>query len=129
MNYKIWFDEKEGITRADIFESFNPEIATSFFDEIKDNFTEEQIKYFLACLGENAQDIIDRETRKVCTEKGKLIKWQKIALYGAKPGLRMLAKIVVKAMGRGKDTGFFATEEEALAWLNAAKEKEKAKGG
>lgn len=128
MSFKIWYDEKEGILRADIFKSFTPEVAASFFKDLG-KYPEEQLRYFLAGLGEDAQAIIDKETRRVSREMGSSVNWGKMAIYGAKPGLRMLAKIVVKAMGRAKETKFFETENEGLAWLKAEKEKDINEGG
>jgi len=40
----------------------------------------------------------------------------KIAIVGATPGMRMMAKIYLKLSGQ-KDAGFFNTEEEAEKWL------------
>ena len=122
--FKTWFDKESGILRSNIYKSFDPESTTAFFDEIS-SYTEEQQRYFLAFLGEDAQDIIDKETRRLVREKGKQTKWEKIAVYGAKPGLRMMAKIIATAIGRGRDTKFCTDEKEALGWLKAQMEQAK----
>jgi hypothetical protein len=41
----------------------------------------------------------------------------KYAVVGASPGIRMLAKMVIRLSGV-KDAAFFKTEEEALEWFN-----------
>lgn len=125
MKYKIWFDEESGMLKSEIYETFDAETSSSFFDEMLNNYTPDQQRYCLISLGNNAQDMIDKETRRISKEKGSNLKWEKIAVYGAKPVLRMLAKIILKAIGKAKDTQFFETEEEAFAWLKAEMNVEK----
>jgi len=124
MKYKIWYDEDNGIMRADIFETFDVEASSGFFGYIDKNFTNEQQRYLLAYVAEAAQELPSKETRRSLRENAPTVKWDKIALLGAKPGLRMFAKIIVAAAGKTKDTKFFTTEEKAIAWLKAEKEKD-----
>jgi hypothetical protein len=125
MKYKTWFDEELGIIRLEIYESFDSDTATEYFDYIAGKFSKEQQRYHAIFLGENAQDVVDKETRRILRERfpqGSA----KVAIYGAKPGVRMLAKIILKAMGKGKDTRFCADEKEAVEWLKAEMKKDKA---
>lgn len=125
-NFKIWFDEESGILRSEVYKPFNTENSIALFDEMSGKYTEKQQRYILVFLGENAQDMISKETRRVFREKGQQSKWKKIAIYGAKPGVRMLAKVILTAIGRGNATKFFATEKECLEWLKAEIEEDKA---
>jgi hypothetical protein len=122
--YKMWFDKESGILRTEIYVAFDPETATIYFDKILD-FPDEQQRYVMVLLGVDAQEVVGKETRKILREKTVRSKWEKIAIYGAKPALRMLAKIMVTAIGRAKNTKFYATEEECLDWLKAEMEKDK----
>jgi hypothetical protein len=121
--FKIWFDGETGILRSEIYKPFNPERATAVFEEIFNNHSEEQQRYILVFLGPDAQAIIDKETRRLAREKTKDNKWEKIAIYGAKSGVRMLAKVVLTAIGKGKDTKFFPTEKECVEWLVASQQE------
>ena len=124
--YKLWFDEELGVLRFVVYRAFDADTARVFMDEIL-NYPEEQQRYLMASFGKDAQKVVDKETRQIIREKGKENKWRKIAIYGAKPGLKMLAKIVVTAaFGRGKETEFFLEEKEAVDWMKAEIEKDKA---
>lgn len=122
MKYKVWYDEERGILCSDIVETFDVESATGFFNAVKD-FEPEKQRYFLVYLAEGAQPLPDRETRRTIREKAAGVNWGKLALIGVKPALKMVARIVMTAAGKAKDTMFFSTEEEALAWLEEEKKK------
>lgn len=125
MNYKAWYDEENGILRADILKKFEPEDTKGLMNVVNNEFTDEQRRYLLLTMFEDAQVMPSKETRKAMREAASLVKLSKIAMCGAKPTVRMLGKIVFAAMGKTKDSKFFATEEEALAWLKDEKGKEK----
>jgi|GEM_PF-1212241 len=126
--FKLWYDEENGVMRTVIFETLDAEASSSLFDSIKDNFEPEKHRYFLADMtSEKAQTLHDKATRRTLREKMPQVNWGKIAILGANPGLRMLTKIVMTAAGKARDAKFFDKEEEALAWLKAEKEKEKEK--
>jgi Fe-S cluster biosynthesis and repair protein YggX len=125
MDYKIWFEEESGILRAELKKALYPELAKAIFDDMFGNYTEEQQRYVMVLIGEGAQDMIDKETRKLVRERTMQNTWGRIAIYGANPGIRMLAKIILKAIGKGNDTKFFATEDECREWLSAEIEQDK----
>jgi hypothetical protein len=127
MKYKVWYDEENGVLRADVLDTFDAETATAFFKEVNGKYTEEQQNYFMAYMSEEAQRLVDKETRRAARDGAALLKWDKLAILGAKPGLRMVTKIVMTAVGKAKDTKFFDDEEKALAWLKTEKEKAKSK--
>ena len=123
--YKIWYDEENGVLRVDIYDRFDSEAASGFLNFIRENFESEKHRYSLIYMGERAQPLPDKETRRTIREKAGLVNWDKIAILGAKPGLRIFSKILVAALGKSENTKFLATEEEALVWLKDEKEKEK----
>ncbi|MBD3286652.1 STAS/SEC14 domain-containing protein, partial [candidate division WOR-3 bacterium] len=43
--------------------------------------------------------------------------YDKVAVVGASPGARMIAKVALAITGVSKISRFFKTEDEALAWL------------
>ena len=122
--FKLWYDEKTGLLYADILDTFDAETAKSFFQEVTNNFSEEQQRYFLVHMFEAAQKLVDKETRRSAREGTASVKWNRIAIWGAKASLRMVTKIVLLAVGKANETKFLETEEEALTWLKAEKEKE-----
>lgn len=116
MKYKVWFDEAKGILRADIYQRFEQNDVNGFVDELM-KYEGERQKYFLVFMDDPAQELIDGSTRKLIATRAKEVHWGKIAIMGARPVLRMFAKIAVTAIGKSKDTGFFKDEQEAEAWL------------
>ncbi len=122
--FKLWYDEKEGVVRGEIYERFDAESLDQFYTEAT-KYTPEQQRYVVGWLFDDAQQMVDKEARKVAKEKGNLVHFEKMALIGAKPVIRMIAKIVMTAQGRGNSFKFCATEEEALAWIREEKEKDK----
>jgi hypothetical protein len=69
----------------------------------------------------NPPGLLDKPARKAFAQYAEAIPFDKIAMYGAKPVIRMIAKVAVAALGRSKVTKFFDTREQAVSWLNASK--------
>ncbi len=124
--FKHWYDEKEGFLHVNVLERYDSESTEQFFSDMA-TYPEEQQRYVLCFVDDDAQKLVDKETRKVAAEKGKVIKWGNIAIWGAKPGLRMVAKIVLTAVGKGRDLKFFDSEEECVAWLKERQQKDASK--
>lgn len=124
--FKHWYDEKDGFLHVNVLERYDPESTELFFSDMG-QYPEEQQRYVLCFVDDDAQKLVDKETRKVAAEKGKVIKWGNIAIWGAKPGLRMVAKIVLTAVGKGRDLKFFDNEEDCVAWLKERQQKDASK--
>ncbi|NLI97513.1 STAS/SEC14 domain-containing protein [bacterium] len=122
--FKLWYDEKEGVLRGEIYERFDVESLERFYNEAT-KYTPEQQHYVVGWLYDEAQKMVGKEERKIAKEKGDLVHFKKMALLGAKPVIRMVAQIVMSAQGRGKDFKFFDSEEEALAWIREQKALDK----
>ena len=122
MKYEIAFDEKNKVLRAELKDKFEPENAAAFFKDIG-AYTEEQQRYCIFNVYEDAQKMVDKETRKILSAGAKGLKWQKVAIKGAKASLRMVAKIVLVGAGKGLEVKFFDTDEDAYSWLNAERDK------
>lgn len=122
MKYEIKFDEKNGVLHAELNDKFDPETAVSFFKELE-SYTEEQQRYCVFNVHEDAQKMVDKDTRKVLSSGAKNLKWQKVGITGAKSSLRMVAKIVLIGAGKDLEVKFFDTDEETYAWLNAERDK------
>lgn len=124
MKYDMSYDEKNKVLRAEVYEKFDAQTGVAFFKDFK-SYSDEQQRYLLANIYEPAQKLVDKETRRTMRENAKGLKWEKIAIIGAKASLRMVVKIVLTAAGKGKETQFFDAEEDALAWLKSEQEKAK----
>ncbi len=122
--FKLWYDEKEGVLRGEIYQRFDVESLEQFYKEAT-RYTPEQQRYVIGWLFDEAQKMVGKEERKVAKEKGDQVHFKKMALLGAKPVIRMVAQIVMSAQGRGKDFKFCSDEEEAIAWIRGQKELDK----
>jgi hypothetical protein len=69
MKYKTWFDKELGVMRLEIYKSFDSETAAEYFDDFEKNYNEEQQRYVMIFLGEDAQDVVDKETRRILRER------------------------------------------------------------
>jgi hypothetical protein len=125
MNFEFKYNEEEGVLHGDILDTFDVESTKEFFKVLKKDFNEDQRKYCILVLTEAAQGLPTKETRKVMREEGSgfLSLWGKVAVVGAKPTVRMFGRIVFSAMGKGKESRFCETEEEAMKWLKENQEK------
>jgi len=56
----------------------------------------------------------EREAFKKFAE---MLIYEKNAVIGAEPKVRMLIKIALALLGKSRSTSFFETKDEALAWL------------
>lgn len=122
--FKLWYDEKEGVLRSEIYKKFDIETLEEYFAEIS-KFTPEQQHYIIGWVFCDAQQMPDKDARMLAKEKFKTAHFKKIANLGAKPIVRMVSNIIMIAVGKGKDNKYFESEEEALAWIRAEKEKDK----
>lgn len=126
MKYSAEYDEKEGILRIGVLERYDVPTAQSFFKDIREKFGVEKSQRILAFVAEPAQEIPDKETRRLLRDEAITINWGKIAVWGAKPALKMVSKILMVAIGKKDIVGFFDKEADAIAWLKAEKKSEPA---
>lgn len=125
MKFEFRYDNEGGVLHGDILDTFDEESTKEFFKVMKNEFSEEQRKFCVLVLTDAAQGLPTKETRKVMRNEGSdfLSLWGKVAVVGAKPAVRMFGRIVFSAMGKGKDSRFCETEEEALTWLKGEQKK------
>lgn len=125
MKFELTYDEKANVLRGDILDTFDEETTKEFFKALERDFSEEQRRFCMLVLTDAAQGLPTRETRKAMREEGSgfMSMWEKIAVVGAKPAVRTFGRVVMSAIGKGKDSRFCETEEEALSWFKEEQEK------
>ena len=122
--FRIWYDEKEEVLRTEMHERLDPETADKFYTEFE-NYPPEQQHQVIGWLFDDAQKMYDKETRRIAKERAKALQIKKMAVCGAKSAVRIVASVVISAIGKSKDTKFCSTDEEALAWIREQKELDK----
>ncbi len=117
MKYSAEYDEKEGILRIGVLEKFDIPTVENFFKDVREKFGVEKSRKILAFVAEPAQEIPAKDTRQLLRKESPTVNWGKIAVWGAKPALRMVAKILMVAVGKKDTVRFFENEADAVAWL------------
>lgn len=117
MKYKVWFDEEIGAVCFKQMEPLTVEDVHEVVPRILGLAEGKEHRYVFVDLSEANTGIVDREARKAFSELAAPQNFERIAVYGASPSMRMLAKIILAVTGVSKVTKFFKTEKEAREWL------------
>jgi len=118
MRFKVWLDEKQDLLRIDTYEKLTKDDYQAMIDEIESTLDGKDIKKVLGDMSSgHAPGTLDKEARQLFKEHASALEFDKIALIGATPSIRMISKIVFFVIGRTENAKFFKTEEEAINWL------------
>jgi hypothetical protein len=123
MNYKIWFDEGAGAAYLKVINMLNADDVHGILPGLNKLLEGKDHRYVVVDVTDNPPGLLDQPARKAFKSYAKKIDFDKIAMFGAKPFIRMLAKAAVMALGKFDITKFFEAEDEALAWLKGKEEK------
>jgi len=115
MQHQIWYDNEDDLVRLNIIGKFSKDDARETLTQVSKLLENSQRRYFLADISGSPNLTIDRDTRKVL--QGGSPEFERVALVGATPVTRMIAKVIVTVVARSATTKFCKTQEEALAWL------------
>jgi len=74
-------------------------------------------RYLLCNVSGSANSRSSKEMRRWITKQGERMRLEKTAVVGASSVMRMIAKVMVAAIGQSEKTRFFKTEGEALRWF------------
>lgn len=116
-NYEIWYDEKRGVLYLKTFHTMTEKDVREIMAFRETKLKDIEFEYVLADLSEAAAELPTKEDRKVFKKYLATLTYKKIAVLGANPAVRMLAKIALALISKSRVTRFFKTEAEALAWL------------
>ncbi|MBN2381017.1 STAS/SEC14 domain-containing protein [candidate division WOR-3 bacterium] len=117
MKHKVYFDEVNNIPRIDIHGRLEVEDIAPLVENIEQILKAESTGYLLSDVSDLPSYQIDRKTRRALQERGKVLGLTKIAMLGASPAIRMIARLVIKLLGGETAYHFFSEEKEAVAWL------------
>jgi len=124
VNYELTYDKECSavclkvilmLTEDDVHKMM-PEAEKMF-----DNMPEGQ-KHIIVDTSLDPPGILDKPARKAFKQYVQMMKVvDKIAIFAAKPMVRMMARAAAAALGKLKVTKFFDEKAEALTWLKGAK--------
>jgi hypothetical protein len=117
MSYTIELDD-DNILHLTIIGKFTPEDTKAYVaeaDRLVSTSLSGQAVFILVDTTQTGGKI-DRVPRQAIMEMTRRNKAGKVALVGVSPHIRVMAGLINKIIGQGR-VQFFATKEEALAWL------------
>ncbi len=116
MKHKLYYDGKIKIVILEVSGEYTVEDARETIKLLSDSFTD-KVPYPLLIDLSNLTGSLDKETRKLLQAGTTNIGASRVALAVANPIIRMTGKVIIAAMGKEDESGFFKTTEEAMAWL------------
>ena len=123
LNYKIWFDEEQGVLIVKTLAMLEKADVDEIIPKVAEYLDGKEHRYILGDLSENPTGLLSKGARTAFKENADNLKVEKIAIIGANPSIRMIAKIALTIMGKSDIAKFFKTREEAISWLKGEGKK------
>jgi len=117
MNYEVWLVESLKIVYLKTFHMLTEQDVHELMKLAETKFEGKEIDYSLIDLSEATSEPVTKGTREAFKKYADSLVYKKVAVVGANPSTRMLAKIALAVAGKSKIAKFFKTQEEALVWL------------
>ncbi len=121
MKYKVWHDETHNVIRFSQTQSLDVDDIRKVSLLIENLASETGIKCMLIDLSQGPSATLDKQARQALKESAMPDVFDRIAIFGANPAMRMIAKVIFKITGSSDSTQFFKTEAQALVWLKGDK--------
>lgn len=117
MNYKVWYDTELKAAHLKIINMSTKEDVEGYMPALDRLLKDKPDRHVLVDLSDNPPGLLDKPARKAFRDYAESLRFDKIAMHGANPVIRMVAKVAVSALGMAHITKFFETKDEAIAWL------------
>jgi hypothetical protein len=120
MNHKVYCDETQNI----LYIRFVGKVDASGYRKVAEQINAlpvEKRLQLIVDLSDAAAPFWDRKTRQVLADGTVQSDKSRMAVFGASPAIRVIAKMMLIALGQRDRTRFFKTEAQALAWLKEEK--------
>ncbi|MBD3284771.1 hypothetical protein GF359_00380 [candidate division WOR-3 bacterium] len=116
--HKVWFDDEKGILFLKLSGTFTTADGERYIPEIERLYKDRDKHYLLCDLTDGGTELpTDKSYRKWLIDMYERIGFNRIAMFNAKPSMRMLAKIVLAAAGKSNQVKFFSSHNDAVDWL------------
>lgn len=117
MNYTIRYDEEHDALYVKTLAMLTAEDVHEMIPKIKEIFKGKGHRRVIGDISQNPAGLLSKDARNAFRSFADELVFDKIAIIGANPATRMIAKIALQVMGRANVSRFFQSEEEALDWL------------
>ena len=117
LRHKIYYDDENELVRIVHYDNVTADDARFIVNAVSQLLEGKQKRYMLDDATRMTLVKMDKETRNEFSKAQEVARLDKIAMFGANPMTRMIAKVVGIVTGNAGRSRFFRTEEEALHWL------------
>lgn len=114
---EVHYDAEKEILFVNPFRNVSPEEMRILLEEMIRILEGKTHRRLLADVSSVPGLQMNKETRNILKEKARELNLERMAVVGASPITRMLAKIVTTVLGVRGDTKFFRTVTEAVDWI------------
>jgi hypothetical protein len=116
MEHRVFYDKDHGVMRVAFVGEVNAKSYIAVVERVN-AFPEAERMRTLVDLTQTTAPSWDRATRQALADHSVDTPGSKMAVFGASPLVRIVAKMMVVALGQTDTTRFFASESDALKWL------------
>jgi hypothetical protein len=120
MNYELSYDEEYSAVYLKVIEMLTDKDVHQMMPDAEKMFDNMPAgkKHVLVDTSPDPPGVLDKPARKAFRQYAQMMKVvDKIAIFAAKPIVRMMARAAAAALGKLKVTKFFDEKSEALEWL------------
>lgn len=113
------YDEENQALVLRFTEVWTEEDIPGLFSRLREYLGEKEKKNILGDVSQAPTQSYSKEFRKMIAEEAASLSLDKVAVVGANPVLRMMAKVLLAIIGQkwSVETKFFTAEKDALVWL------------
>lgn len=117
-NYRIWYDFNLDALRIKNYYPLTKDDVTRLLPLVNKILEDKKQRCFLVDLtGLPIEKMVDKDSRQVIRNYKDNKEFDKIAVFGASPVIRMIAKVMISVAGSSGSTKFFKSEDEAVDWI------------
>ncbi len=117
------FDEENEVLFLKFTEVWSEEDIPKMFSRMRGFFEGRKQNNIIGDVSQAAPQSYSKEFRRMVADEAATLNLDKVAVCGANPVLRMMAKVLLAVIGKkwAAETKFCRDEAEALAWLKGTK--------
>ncbi|MBN2379323.1 STAS/SEC14 domain-containing protein [candidate division WOR-3 bacterium] len=124
MNYEMWYNEEHEVLYVKTLAMLKEEDVNEIMPKVGQILEDKTRRLIIGDLSDNPTGLLSKGAREAFRKNADKIKVDKIAVIGANPSIRMIAKIALVVMGKSQIAKFFSEEDDALRWLKGDAKRE-----
>lgn len=114
-------DEANKIVYLKTYRTLTEQDVNSLMELANTEYKDKDIHYCLIDMSQATSEPVSKAAREVFKKYADSLTYKRVAVVGATPSTRMLAKVALAVVGKSKVARFFKTEEDALHWFSEGK--------